>query len=627
MALHLQHKTLSAGSWTDLDFVAERIGDFVLKFSDSAPASLEFSIVAPQHTLPINLRDLIRFWDDAGTTPDAVVQSDSNPLFEGYVWECEPAESNLLKYVAYDPSHMSGREIPVMSTEWDPAVGSTPPQPGTGAVPRLIFNSKIDNDVDYAFERASDMTVGEIIQTVLDDALLPLRWYQAAPGADVAYQTSDMATFDYKPQEKIVSTNESIRAFLDRLTQQYYPEYAFRWEPGTHYWRWYSRLTATEVTLTLNDPAPANGLLALSMELHRSLEGRYPAVKIYGPETTTVEIFSTLDGTLAAISAPFTIETYVDAGGTGTVDLYNLYQIVDPDKRRGAKLLPAYTNVREDAFFWVTTRSPTFEISFDLGNTWQGVESCIFDFKNGTVYFGDGLYAYWWQEDSPPGSTQNFWAPNAVRLIWAPYTDPLTVRSPASGYSGTSNTVAGQTSEFHLYDEMLAVGYNRLGIPVTTASRLAQYQKLADALLAAKKDIVHAGGCRLEGLQYDFCRLQRSVNLAAVDADGVTVTTGWEAIKAVVSDVEYNFADQETTLTFSQEALNVWGDNVDSLKSRLKINGLMERVRIFNYQYQFSHFESKYANKPGGYDAWSGLVYNDYDLFWDREKGTFEEAL
>ena len=628
MALHLQHKTLAAGSWTDLDLTADRIGNFVCKFSDSAPASLEFDVVAAQHTLPINLRDLVRFWDDAGTTPDSVAQSSSNPLFEGYVWECEPAESNLLKYVAYDPSHMSGREIPVMSAAWDPAVGSTPPQPGTGAVPRLIFNSKIDNDVDYAFERASDQTVGGIIQTVLDDAIHPLRWYQAAPGADVAYQTSDLANFDYKPQEKVVSSNESIRAFLDRLTQQHYPEYAFRWEPGTHYWRWYSRLAATQVTVTLNDPDPANGLVALSMELHRSLEGRYPAVKIYGPETTETAIYSTLDGSLSITSAPTILETYTYSGGTATVNAYTQFQITDAANRRGAKLLPAIATVRESDYYWVGTRSPMFECSFDSGNTWQAVGSLIFDFYNGVINIPDGLYVYFYSEDLlDPTSTQHFWTPNAYRVIWAPYRDPITVRSPTSGYSGTSNTVAGQTSEFHMYDEMLAVGYNRLGVPVTTASRVAQYEKLAAALLAAKKDIVYAGGCLLDGLKYDFCRLNRAINLAAVDEDGVSLTTGWEGIKAVVSDVEYNFADQTTSLTFSQEALNVWGDNVDSLKARLKINGMMERIRIFNWQYTWRHEESKYANKPGGYDVWAGVVYNDYDLFWDRQAGTFEEAL
>lgn len=625
MALHLQHKMLAAGSWTDLDLEAARIGDFICKFSDSAPASLEFSIVAPQHTFPIALRDLVRFWDDAGTTPDAVAQSESNPLFEGFIWECEPAESNLLKYVAYDPSMLSGKEIPVMSTAWDPSAGvGLPPEPGTGAVPRLIFNATIDNDVDYAFSRADNQTVGQMIAIVLDDALEPLRWYQAAPGLDVAYQTSDLATFDFRPQEKIVSTNESIRAFLDRLTQQHYPEFAFRWDPGTHYWRWYSRLAGAAVTLTLNDPAAANTVL--SMELHRSLEGRYPAIKFYGPETNTVEIFSTLDGSLEAIDPPLVIETYTDAGGTDTVEVHGLYQIVDVEKRRGAKLLPQYSTVRDDDYHWVSTRSPMFEISFDLGNSWRAVESVIFDFQNGIVTFGEGLYTYFWTDHPPAGSTQHFFVPNAFRVIWAPFADPITVRRPATGFVGTSHTVAGQTSEMHIYDEMLSVGTNRIGTPVTTASRVAQYQKLGDAILAARKDIVHTGGCVLEGLRYEFCRMGKNVNIEAVDADGTAVITGWESINAVVSDVEYNFAEQTTTLTFSQEALNIWGDNVDTLKARLKI-GLMERIRIFNWQYTWGHFESKYANKPGGYNAWTGLVYNDYDLFWDRNAGTFEEAL
>ena len=48
----------------------------------------------------------------------------------------------------------------------------------------------------------------------------------------------------------------------------------------------------------------------------------------------------------------------------------------------------------------------------------------------------------------------------------------------------------------------------------------------------------------------------------------IGATTGWENIHATVSDVEYNFADQTTSLTFSSEALNILGDNVDLLKQR-----------------------------------------------------------
>lgn len=626
MSLHLEYQSTLGGAFSEINLVTYRVGPITCKFADSHPAVLEFDIVAAQHDFPLALRKYIRFWDDAGTTPDGAAQSSANPLFEGFIWEIQPAESNLLKYVAYDPSQITGHDIPVMSTAWAASVGGDAPLPEADAVPRLILNSAIDNDVDFAFERAGGLTVGEIMQLVLDDAIEPLRWYAAAPGSDVAYQTADTVLFDFIPQEKIVSTNESVRTFLERLIQQYYPEYAFRWDPGTHYWRWYSRLNGTAVTLTLNDPDAVHTVI--SMELHRSLDGRYPAVKFYGPEVAgPTEEFSTLDGSLSITSPPTILETFTDIHGTGTVNAYTQFQVTDPTKRRGAKRLPATYLVRENDYFWVGTQSPVFLISWDSGANWQGVESFWFDFQHGTANIPDGLYPYFWS-DHPilPGSSQHFWTPNAYKIVWAPFNPPLSVRRPSSGFSGTSNSVAGQTSIKHIYDEMLSVGFSRTGIPVATATRVAQYEKLGDAILSAVQDIIYTGGCVLEGLRYEFCRLNCNVNLAAVNHNGSTVTTGWESINAVVSDVEYNFAEKTTTLTFSSEALNALGDNIDLLKQRLKI-GLVEKIREVLLQYQWGHFESKYSNKPGGYDAWTGVVYTDRDLYYDSRLGTVEEAL
>lgn len=624
MALQLYYQGTLGGSFVGIDLAVARVGNFKLKVSDSHAAVLEFDVLQAQHTFPLGLRKYISFWDDAATTPDGVPQSLGNPLFEGFIWEVQPTDSNGIHYVAYDPSHLSGREVPVMSTAW--RAGITPPQPGLGAVPRLILNATIDSDADYAFERAHDLSVGQIIALVFDDAIVPLRWYQAAPTSTTAYVPAELDLFVYVPQEKIVSTNESIRAFIDRLTQQHYPEYAFRWDPGSRYWKWYSRLTAPSVTLTLNDPAAANTVL--SMELHRSLEGRYPAIKFYGPETAgPTGIYSTLDGSLSITSPPTILETFTDSHGTGTVNAYTQFQITSVNQRRGARRLPTLFWVREHEFFMVGTQSPSFEITFDGGQTWQGLESVWFDFQNGTANIPDGLYPYFWSDHRlDPNSSQHFWTPNGYRLIWAPYRDPLIVRRPPTGFVGTSHTVAGQTSELHIYDEMLAVGYNRVGIPVTTATRVAQFECLGDNLLAARKDIIYTGGCVLDGLRYEFCKLQRCINLAAVDANGNSLLTGWEDINAILTDVEFNFAEQTTTLTFSQEALAAWGDNIDLLKQRLLI-GYVDKIRDIQFYYTWGHFDSKYSNKPGGYDAWTGLVYTDRDLYFDPRLGTIEEAL
>lgn len=626
MALNLWYQSTLGGSFVGIDLTVARVGNFRLKVSDTHPAILEFDIAQPQHTMPLALRKYVSFWDDAGTTPDAVPQSIGNPLFEGFIWDIQPTESNGLHYICYDPSHMAGKEITIMSTAWDPSTGpGAPPLPGVGAVPRLILNNAIENDVDWSYERAHDLTVGQIIALVFDDALEPLRWYQAAPTADNPYVSSELDLFTAVPQEKIVSTNESIRTFVDRLTQQYYPEYAFRWDPGSRWWRWYSRLTAPEVTLVLNDPDNANTVL--SMELHRSLDGRYPAVEFRGPTRTDVIDVSTLDGSLSITSAPTILETYTDAGGTDTSKAYTQFQITNSSWRRGAKRLPSSYLVREHEYFWMATQSPTFLISFDGGSTWQGIDSVFFDFQNGIVQIPDGLYPYFWSDHRlDPTSSRHFWTPNAYRLIWAKYSDPIIVRRPSSGFVGTSYTVAGATNVRYIYDEMLAVGYNRVGIPVTTATRIAQFEALGDNILAACKDIAYAGGCQLDGLKYDFCKLQRCINLAAVDADGATLTTGWEEIKAILTDVEYDFAEQTTTLTFSQDQLTAWGDNIDLLKQRLKI-GYVDKFRDIRWQMQWRTLDTVYSNKPEKPKVWSGLTYTDRDLYYDPRVGTVEEAL
>lgn len=635
MTLHLEYQSTPGGSYTAFDLVSNGAKDFRFRASDEHPTQLSFSLTVPQHTMPLQPRWFIRFWDDAGTTPDGAAQSSSNPLFEGHIWDVEPADSNLVTYTAYDPTLIAGREVPVMSTTWSPSAGpGLPPEPDSTAVPRLIFNSTIEADADTSFERAAERNIGEIIAIVLDDAVYPLHWYNAAPSpaGTSCYINTDLANFVYEPQAKIVSTNESIRQFVDRLVQQHYPEYAFMWTPGTRLWHFFSRLSAPAETLTLNTTSTltsGNQTTVLGLELHRSLEGRFPAVEIYGPETSTVEIFSTLDGTLAPIGTPTVLENFIDSGGLGTALGWPGFQIVDAAKRRGSRFLPSTYLVRENDYYWAGTRSPVLEFSFDLVS-WQAAESIWFDFREGQAILpcgadGTQLFIYFWSDhEIQAGSSRHYWTPNAYRLVWAPYSTPLTVRWPTSGYDGTSYSVAGQQSVFRQYDELLAVDYNRVGTPVTTASRRAKYLDLCKSLHAAKKDIVYTGGALLDGCIYDFCRLNKAINLAAVDADGATLTTGWESIKAIVTDCEIDFGNQTTQLTFSQQSLAAFGDNIDLLKQRLNI-GLVQKLRDIKVEYEYSTFQSPYTMR-GPITYVSGIRYSDQDLYFDPTSGTTETA-
>jgi hypothetical protein len=532
--LHIEIQSTPGGSYTALDLTALRICQIKLQIGYSHPATLTWAMYQPQQSIPIAINTFLRFWDDAyGTAAD--------PQFEGFVAECSPgSDANMVTYTAYDQTAKASQEITVMSTAWVNDGGTI--VEGIGAIPRLVFNNKIDNDDDFAFERTGshDLSTGNMLATILSDALLPLRYFNAAPAASDPYVAADLDSFVFRPQEKMVFETQSIRSALEQLLQ-WEPAVKMIFVPGTanRKWRFQNVYDAPQVTFTLNDYSGTYKVL--SLDLRRSLEGRYTAVKIYGPPTSTIQTFSTLDGTLAAIGAGTVLETYTDTSGEHQVIAHTQYQIVDPNKRRGTRLLPEAVYAEMGAWQWTQTRAPYLQFSFDGGNTWATLLGTNFNFSTGTADIGTYLY-YWSDHELVYGSTQHFFVPNAVRVIYAPYSDPLSVRSPTSGFSGTAYTVANVQTELRIYDEMLAIGYER-GIPFSTPARLAQFQQLADIMQAQRRDIVYAGGCTLDGLQYEFQRLNRAVNLAAVDGDGNAITTGWESVGALVTDVEYDYEE------------------------------------------------------------------------------------
>jgi hypothetical protein len=90
----------------------------------------------------------------------------------------------------------------------------------------------------------------------------------------------------------------------------------------------------------------------------------------------------------------------------------------------------------------VAYRGPVIQLSFDEGVTWTSCNAW-FDHYNGIAYWDSPIYIH--QSASPPGSNQNFFPPNAVRLLWASYVDPLIVRSPGpeSGFGGSAGSFIG----------------------------------------------------------------------------------------------------------------------------------------------------------------------------------------
>lgn len=606
MTLRFQYATLPFGGFTQISVTADRIDQIKLKVGDSHPRMLTWRMHGNNYSPPIPALAFVQFWDEGATDANGNAQTENNPAFEGYVETVNPSDDGLhIDYTAYDATRRASNEVTVMSVPWEQGTpvsgaGGTPPTVGTGAVPRLVQNCKTDNDPDYAFSLEQDLTVGQTIQSILEYQYHPLYWLRAAhgdgsaAGNGTAYRLNtgsgtggnqELHAMDFKPQEKMVFESEPVRSAIARLMQMYAPQYRMIFEPGQRHWRFYNITAGTQLTLTLNDFTGTYKVLSYSLE--PSLEECHTAVKIYGPQTTLVaapggegdtDAFTT-DGSapsLVPLGAGINLQNYVTATGTHQAIAYTRYQIVDTTKRRGAKLLSRTVTVPMTDWQFIPVKSPTLQISFDFGETWMTVLGTFFDFQNGIADMVNPLY--WWVDPAPiPGSTQKFFPPTTVRLVWAYYSDPITVRKPTTGYEGTAYTVAGLQSELAIYDESLAVGYE-YGTPVTTATRVTQMGKLAQAILDERKNVVWTGGCVLEGLKYDFLMLNKRINFTGETTTGSPLTTGWESINAFLTDVEYDYENQVTSLTFSSDQMSLMRVDPERLKEVLKIKALQQVV-------------------------------------------------
>ena len=549
MTLRLDKQTVSGGSYTEVDLPASAIVATKLQVSYNHPAVLKLEAYARQSTYPLGIRNFVRFWVDDFPSSNGAIQTSSNPCFEGFIWDVQPTASNLVSMTCFAPDHMASREIPVMSTTWLDEY-----TPGVGAVPRIVFNCFNWNDDDFAFVRmgtttspnpllawTQGATVGNMFATLFDDATFPLDYWNAKMVGDTAYVPGELNLFTQVPLDKEVLESMQFGEAIRQL-RTYIRDYKFIWNPGIRKWRFIDPSNSPTVTLTLNlKDGNANAAApneVLMMDIRRSLDGRAPAVKFVGPETTTLHTFYFSNGDALWYGNGTTLETYTDATGMHDEVAYQMVRITDPDLRRGAHLLPyqvlvsmptgIYDPGNPAPFQLMFTQSPTLELTYDNGVSWETVLGCYFDFQNGIVHLP--CLPFRWYSDPPmAASTQHYFAPNGFRLTWASYSAPLEVRWPTSGFTGTSYTVANMQTEKQWYSEDLAVGVNDYGIPVTTQHRRDQYSVMAQHQQQYRKDIAYTGVIVLDGLRFEFMNLDRNVAIAAVNADGNAQLTGWRA--------------------------------------------------------------------------------------------------
>lgn len=600
MPEHMRIITEPGGSSVDYQMGDKHVGDIRVSNSYASGWQMTWTECRPQQTSLTNLIDVfVIYWDEDFDDPDGNPFSESNPIFEGYIRSVQPTESNKLTLTAYDPTHKVGHDVTVMSAAWE---DGTPPTPSPGSYPRLVFNSTIDNDDDYAFERESHQTVGDIIQTLLDDAAPILAYWRATdPGS---YNAGEIAALDFEPQEKVVFETERITAAVQRLLQRWHPARRLNWIPGAREWRFPDIKAGTARTVTLNqfDAETPSVNEVLSLELDRSIEGRYTAYKYYGPESSEIVTFSTEDDTLDIIESGHYLQNDLDTCcNVRGVNKFRIPGLVSGSGagRRLTKLLPTEISVpilvaewsstagsgnTLQFVAWVMTRAPSLQVMYpDTSggfSQWTSVTGWKLDAKTGEITMGeDGegnpIFVVRYNAN-PAGGQPNWENPIAAKFICGQYADALVARYPEEGFEGTAFTVAGIENEQSEYDEMLAIGFER-GQAVTSAARLAAFANLAQKQHAQLSDIVYTGGLTFDGLNFDYLRLNRRINIAAVDADGDPLTTGWESINAIVTDVEIDTENKLTTVQFSTDQAELIGIDVETQKQLLKIRALEVR--------------------------------------------------
>lgn len=658
MAVNMRFTTNGGSSWTTVDLTESGVYGMKLRASDSAPKTLTWKMGSPQQDEPIPSGAFVQVWEDTGEY-ESTAFSSSYPTFEGYCRSTPGRDTYTVEYTAYDPTGEAAINVNVFDEDWVDNAGTI--QPDSTAVPRAVYNCMNDRDPDFVICKANpfsgqngisgltaDLTgsvrffLSEIIADLLNHALLPLRHFKAAPSGTAAYVSADLdvTALQWIPQDKVVIQNETIRSAITRLLANYAPAYKMQFRCGDRKWRFYNQVTGTARTLTLNDYDASQ--VVLSFWLDKSLDGRATAVELFGPKNFGLSVFDTDTGDLTETDG--VTYQYTNASGLQTTTLPNTWQITDADDRPGSRILPAHyfaplglyaaSNV-SNGFTWfyylVPTRSPTLQASWDGGVSFVTIPNPYWNFREGTVSVGTNNSLYLFKDYDSGPSNQEYFPPDVVRIVYAPFTAPLGVRYPTSGYSGTAYSEEGVVATFRQYHEMLAVGYETyqryatptgdpvIGSLVTTEERLNQYKKLAEAIHSQRCNVAWTGGATLDGLQWDYLNLNRRINIAGLDSAGASTTTGWEAINAVLTDVEYDFAEQTTTLMFNSNLLEVAGYPVELLMQQLNIKALERRVS-YTSQLHWRFHEDRFSWRKAGHWEWSGVTLTEHVTYVDPDR-------
>jgi hypothetical protein len=546
----------------------------VVTFSYNHPHSLRFTVCTDQHSIPFQFNEGVKFFDTRFHSTE--------PLFVGHVRRIIPQASKEVVIECLDPSARAAEELYIFDgLATDPTV-----------VPRCVYNCTQDTDDDYAWNQIAISyatssqssglpsiitpiypTVAQILQNLFDNQesnLIPLT---LSGSSATPYDNTGASSLDYQPQEKIVFDSENLLSGIQRLLQLY-PQYRLFYDPSSYKWKLHLPWDASAQTITLNSLSETHPVLSLNLD--RGLERRYTAVSLYGKREMEYADVSTTGGGLTPLPDPS--------------GLTRRWQITDPTKRHitrrinPGRWIPVVIPQGNAGvlFTLVFFTEPALLFSFDNGETYRIASDARFDPGKGIA---EVSYYPLWTEANPSATPQQ---PDDVRLVYCYYTAAIILREPTTGYEGTAYTQFAIEKERRFYHEFLNTGYLKWDT-VTAAQKQTQYRKLAKNFLRASKDVIYSGGATLLGLDFRWARLNKRLNLAAVNANGGSLTTGWENAGAVVTDVEYDYGRDgvgATTLTFSSDWSQFSYQDIDTLRKVLKIKARAVYRQFWRYGMQ-----------------------------------------
>lgn len=246
--------------------------------------------------------------------------------------------------------------------------------------------------------------------------------------------------------------------------------------------------------------------------------------------------------------------TFVDPRDNPMFLVFRYFQVTDTAKRRINRVISGAPGCES-----LAGRCAQVRMGNQLPNgewSWSEVPA-FFDWNNGIFWTRAPLINPFASNPFLPGQSQ---LADDVSLTYEYLGEPLTARSPSSGFSGTAFTLFGLQRELVRYEPSWK-----------TVNNQTAWETVAAGYLETVQDVLWKGSVPSLGQEWGIRLLQRRVNIAEVDDSGASVTTGFESINAVLHSVAIDPSTNRTSINLGADpAVFGIGSRISRLEERLR---------------------------------------------------------